>query len=59
MKNKFQAFVIQQHVPAGEEVWNGFIGGKTTCTAPKEPGFYTLIEYAVNNQHVEFDWVKE
>lgn len=32
-----------KHIGAGESVWNGFaVNG--TCTAPEEPGLYTLYE---------------
>ena len=51
---------IHPGVKAGETVWNGFIGGQTTCTAPKEPGTYTLYELADdNNCHAGWIWEKE
>ena len=47
-----------RHVPAGEKVWNGYPNGY--CTAPQEPGFYTLYEVANDdNTHFAWSWVKE
>ena len=51
---------VQEHVPAGETVWNGYVGGETHCTAPDEPGVYTLYELADEyNCHAGWQWVKE
>lgn len=52
---------IHEHVPAGESVWNGYVGGKTHCTAPNEPGTYTLYElaYEATNTHAGWKWEKE
>ena len=36
MNYKEDLILVHEEVPAGETVWNGFIGGQTTCTAPKE-----------------------
>ena len=53
--------VIAEHVNAGDTVWNGYVGGQTTCTAPDEPGTYTLYELAYDdsNTHAGWEWVKE
>ena len=52
--------MIQENVKAGETVWNGYVGGCTKCTAPAEPGMYTLYELAdENNCHVGWVWEKE
>ena len=52
---------IVEHVKSGETVWNGYVGGETTCTAPDEPGLYTLFELAYDstNTHAGWEWVKE
>lgn len=48
-----------RHIAAGETVWNGFaVNGD--CTAPAEPGFYTLYELVTDgNTHAGFEWEKE
>lgn len=48
-----------QHIEAGETVENGFaVDGY--CTAPQEPGSYTLYECVTeNNTHAGWEWVKE
>ena len=47
-----------RHIAAGQTVDNGYSGG--TCTAPKEPGFYTLYELVYkNNTHAGWKWEKE
>ena len=48
-----------KHIAAGATVANGFaVNG--TCTAPSEPGFYTLYELVTDgNTHAGFEWVKE
>ena len=48
-----------KHIPAGETVENGFaVNG--LCTAPSEPGFYTLYELASDeNTHLGWEWEKE
>lgn len=47
-----------KHIPAGETVENGFaVNGY--CTAPAEPGFYTLYELADENTHLGWEWEKE
>lgn len=54
--------LVQEHVPAGETVWNGYIGGNTTCTAPPLPedGMFSLYEVAdENNVHVGWHWKLE
>lgn len=52
---------VQRNVPAGEKVWNGYVGGQTHLTAPSAPGSYTLYELAssTTNTHVGWRWVKE
>lgn len=48
-----------KHIPAGNTVWNGY-AVNSTCTAPKEPGLYTLYEIAdENNCHIGWEWEKE
>lgn len=48
------------NVRAGETVWNGYVGGQTTCTAPEDPGTYTLYELAYDdNTHAGCEWEKE
>lgn len=58
---KMRAIKVQEHVPAGETVWNGYTGGKTTCTAPNTPGLlYTLYEVATDsNVHSGWKWEPE
>lgn len=52
--------MVQAGVKAGETVWNGYAGGETTCTAPVEPGTYTLYELADDhNCHTGWKWEKE
>lgn len=48
-----------RHINAGETVDNGFaVNG--TCTAPQEPGLYTLYELVSNhNTHLGWEWEKE
>lgn len=48
-----------KHIPAGETVENGYpVNGY--CTAPAEPGFYTLYELASDeNTHLGWEWEKE
>lgn len=48
-----------KHIPAGETIWNGYaVNG--TCTAPSEPGLYTLYEIASDtNTHIWWEWEKE
>ena len=47
-----------QHIEAGRRIDNGYPGGY--CTAPSEPGFYTLYEIAdESNCHVGWTWEKE
>lgn len=48
-----------KHIPAGESIWNGFaVNG--ICTAPSEPGTYTLYEeVSEENMHIGWKWVKE
>lgn len=48
-----------KHIGAGESVWNGFaVNG--TCTAPEEPGLYTLYELVADgNIHAGWEWEKE
>lgn len=50
-----------KNIPAGQEVWNGFVGGNCYCTAPDEPGTYTLYElvHEDTNTHVGWEWVKD
>lgn len=51
---------VQTGVAAGATVWNGYVGGQTTCTAPYEPGTYTLYELAdEHNCHAGWQWEKE
>ena len=46
------------HIPAGATVANGYSNGY--CTAPSEPGLYTLYQLADdNNCHAGWEWVKE
>ena len=46
------------HVPAGATVANGYSNGY--CTAPAEPGYYTLYELAdSNNCHEGWRWERE
>lgn len=53
-------YKVQEHVNAGEKVWNGYSGGEMYCTAPSDPGLYTLYELANDhNVHVCWKWVKE
>jgi hypothetical protein len=47
-----------QHIPAGKTVANGFSNGY--CTAPSEPGHYTLYELVdSSNCHSGWEWVRE
>ena len=48
-----------QHINAGETVGNGFaVDGY--CTAPQEPGMYTLYELVLDgNIHAGWEWEKE
>lgn len=47
-----------RHIPSGTTVPNGYSNGY--CTAPSEPGFYTLYEVADdNNIHVGWEWIRE
>ena len=47
-----------EHIPAGETVWNG---GDFYATAPKEPGTYSLYEliYDSTNAHAGWRWERE
>lgn len=46
-----------KHIPAGTKIDNGNCG---FCTAPSEPGLYTLYQIADdNNCHAGWEWVKE
>lgn len=48
-----------KHIKAGERVYNGF-AVDSYCTAPSEPGFYTLYELVDdNNNHTGWKWEKE
>ena len=59
MNYKEDLILVHEEVPAGETVWNGFIGGQTTCTAPKEEGYYDLYEAVdENNNHIKWVWIK-
>lgn len=58
-KGCMRKYLVQEHVPAGETVWNGYMGGKTTCTAPNTPGFYRLYELATDNIHSGWKWEPE
>lgn len=47
-----------KHIPAGTKVANGYSNGY--CTAPSEPGLYTLYEIAdESNCHVGWEWERE
>ena len=48
-----------KHIPAGKTIENGYpVNGY--CTAPPEPGFYTLYELASDeNTHLGWEWEKE
>ena len=47
-----------KHIPAGTTIQNGYSNGY--CTAPSEPGLYTLYEIASDsNVHEGWEWVKE
>ena len=48
-----------KHIPAGTKVANGYSG--RYCTAPEEPGFYTLYElvYDNTNVHAGWEWEKD
>lgn len=49
---------IWRHIPAGTTIPNGYSNGY--CTAPSEPGLYTLYEVADDmNRHVGWEWEKE
>lgn len=48
---------LWKHIPSGTSICNGFSNGY--CTAPKEPGYYTLYERVKNATHVGWEWVKE
>ena len=49
---------IWRHIPAGTTIPNGYSNGY--CTAPCEPGLYTLDEVADDmNRHVGWEWEKE
>lgn len=49
--------IIAKNVPAGEEVNNGY---QRYMRAPKEPGTYTLLEQANDdNIHIGWRWEKE
>lgn len=58
---KVKFYAIHRHVVAGETVWNGYVGGVTHCTAPADPGFYTLWEltWYGSNTHAGWEWEKE
>lgn len=47
-----------EHIPAGETVWNG---GDFYATAPKEPGTYSLYEltYESTGAHAGWRWERE
>ena len=47
-----------EHVPAGGTVWNG---GNIFCTAPNEPGTYSLYEltYESTGAHAGWRWERE
>lgn len=57
-KNHNQTILLYDHVQSGETVWNGFIGGETTCTAPEYPkGLWSLSEIvSPNNTHIGWEW---
>ena len=46
------------NIPAGQTVANGYSGGY--CTAPSEPGTYTLYElyYTDSNTHAGWEWAR-
>lgn len=47
-----------KHIQAETKVENGYPNGY--CTAPSDPGYYTLYEVANdNNVHVGWHWEKE
>lgn len=47
-----------KHIPAGTTIPNGY--PSSYCTAPKEPGFYTLYQLVnENNTHGGWKWEKE
>ena len=48
---------LWKHIPSGTSICNGFSNGY--CTAPKEPGYYTLYERVKNATHVGWEWIKE
>lgn len=59
-ENTMKAITVDEwkHIEAGRTIYNGF--GADTCTAPKEPGLYTLYELVYdNNTHAGFRWEKE
>ena len=60
MRNNKQnhSILLYENIPSGEEVWNGFIGGQTTCTAPTEPkGLWNLYEVvSPENTHAGWHW---
>ena len=46
------------NIPDGTTIPNGYSAGY--CTAPSEPGLYTLYEVADDmNRHVGWEWEKE
>ena len=47
-----------RYIAAGHTIYNGF--GSDTCTAPKEPGIYTMYELVNDgNTHAGFTWKRE
>ena len=56
--NRNHSILLYSEVLSGETVWNGFIGGETTCTAPSEPnGLWNLYEIvSENNTHIGWHW---
>ena len=47
-----------KHIPAGTTIPNGYPNGY--CTAPEEPGFYTLYQLVdAFNCHQGWHWEKE
>lgn len=50
---------VIEGIPAGKSVYNGF--ADETCTAPTEPGIYTLYECAdlSCNDHCGWHWKQE
>ena len=47
-----------KNIPSGQTVENGYPNGY--CTAPSEPGLYTLYELAdESNCHAGWQWEKE